>query len=158
MSFKGKHTMESRKKMSEAQKGKKKSAKHKAKLGQYKRTDEQKARLREVQKATCKGKTRDKNFNWKGGESTKGEYIIIHKPEHPHCFPNGYVMKHRLVMEKHLGRLLTKDEHIHHINGIKTDNRINNLIVISNSKHMRMHRLQENRKGTSYKINLRTRS
>lgn len=45
------------------------------------------------------------------------------------------VKQHRFFMENHLGRKLDKDEDVHHINGIKTDNRIENLQVIKHSEH-----------------------
>ena len=54
-------------------------------------------------------------------------YFYIKSWGHPACGKQGYVAIHRLVMEKHLGRYLSKREVIHHINHDITDNRIENL-------------------------------
>ncbi len=70
----------------------------------------------------------DKRKNYQG-------YTLIRKPEHPFCDCNGWVREHRLVMEEHLGRTLERHENIHHLNGIKDDNRLENLVVCSNSFH-----------------------
>lgn len=78
-------------------------------------------------------------FNKRGkcyGKMFDKEYVYIYTPTHPHSTSRGYVREHRLVMEKHLGRYLTPKEVVHHINGIKNDNRIENLqLFTSQSEH-----------------------
>jgi hypothetical protein len=67
-------------------------------------------------------------------------YILIYKPVHPNA-SRGFVREHRLVMEDVLGRLLTRDEVVHHINNDPSDNRPENLEVASQSTHARDHRI-----------------
>ena len=76
--------------------------------------------------------TGEKHGSWKGGKSTTGGYVLqVMSADHPFApamrLCNGYVLQHRLVMAKHLGRALTKYESVHHINGDRKDNRIENL-------------------------------
>lgn len=69
----------------------------------------------------------------------KGDYKYALVPNHPNSTNNGYVLEHRIVMENHLGRLLTKDEVVHHINGNRKDNRLENLQLMNNKEHNRFH-------------------
>lgn len=83
---------------------------------------------------------KEKHSNWKGGKAlTTQGYVSIYKPEHPNCNSNGRVMEHRLVMEAFLGRYLNNNECVHHINGFKKDNRIENLELTTNSAHRAKH-------------------
>lgn len=78
--------------------------------------------------------------NYKGGIAKASEGYIKQKAvDHPSADMHGYVKQHRLVMEKHLGRHLLPTEVVHHINGIKDDNRIENLFLTTRSVHMKMH-------------------
>src|SRR3990167_9676230 len=82
------------------------------------------------------------NGRWKGGRSnTKEGYIRIKMLGHPNATLDGYVLEHRLVMERVLGRLLLPTELVHHKNSIKDDNRPENLAVLSHAEHQREERL-----------------
>lgn len=89
-----------------------------------------------------KGQNPELHWNWKGGkQKTFHGYIYIHAPKHPNANSRGYVMEHRLIYEKFLGRYLKKTEVIHHINAVKNDNRLKNLLLFKNQKeHMTYER------------------
>ncbi len=90
----------------------------------------------------CSGKwsMRDRPGKYK---TNKG-YILVRKPEHPNAGRHGYVMEHRLVMEESLGRILTRKEIVHHKNGVKDDNRLENLELMGKSAHDRLPKKRNN--------------
>lgn len=78
-----------------------------------------------------KGKHRNSGelaYKWKGGRSRSGGYILVRAPDHPRASAaKPYVFEHILVMEAVLGRHLRLNEHVHHRNGRRSDDRPENL-------------------------------
>lgn len=65
---------------------------------------------------------------WKGGRRyLRHGYVVLHNPAHPNAMSDGYVLEHVSVMSAFLGRPMRDGESIHHKNGIRDDNRIDNL-------------------------------
>ena len=84
--------------------------------------------------------------HWKGGRGdyTYKPYIYIRISDTDPFYPmsthqgrcgGGEILEHRLIMARHLNRMLTRKEHVHHKNGDKTDNRLENLELVSPANH-----------------------
>ena len=77
------------------------------------------------------------------GTNNHGYKEISLKDDHAYASMRnkaGFVMEHRLVMAEHLNRPLMRNEHVHHRNGDRADNRLENLELISPAKHGRLTR------------------
>lgn len=97
------------------------------------------------------------------GESQKGEnnpaynggkyfdssgYVVLFMPDHPFCGVKKTVLEHRFVMECKLGRYLTNEEVVHHIDFNKSNNDPSNLMLFKNQKeHMKFHKQLKNKKN-----------
>lgn len=66
-------------------------------------------------------------------------YKLIKKADHPNADKKGYVREHVLLMTEKLGRLLNDDECVHHIDGNKSNNDMDNLIVMLKYDHKCLH-------------------
>jgi hypothetical protein len=103
-------------------------------IGKYERTPE----IREKYAAARVGlkipaTTGERHWNWKGGrKGDGGGYVLV-------LVDGEYQKEHRVLMERHLGRPLVPGEEVHHVNGVRSDNRIENLVVGNRSRHRRLH-------------------
>lgn len=68
-------------------------------------------------------------------------YVMIHQPQHPRARKlRGYIAEHVLVVERALGKCLPDGAQVHHINGVRDDNRPENLVACNDLKyHMLLH-------------------
>lgn len=95
------------------------------------------------------GKKGEQNNMWKGGRSIASNGYVLIRVDKSHLLSDsrGYAYEHRLVAFEKIGRLLTSLEQVHHINGDRTDNRPENLEVLTIAEHGLKHRSENsNRK------------
>jgi len=76
-----------------------------------------------------------------GRKTLSSGYIAVYARDNERAFKkDGYICEHRLIWEKANGSI-PEGWHVHHINGVKTDNRLRNLIALPNGEHIRKHGL-----------------
>lgn len=87
-----------------------------------------------------------KGILFSGGRTSSAKgYIKVLRPNHPRSDANGYVMEHILVFEEATGVSVPQNCCIHHLNGNKTDNRPENLCMMSTAGHTKFHHIGSKR-------------
>ncbi len=86
------------------------------------------------------------SINYKNGRKKINGYWALYKPYYKYCHKNRYVQEHRYIMYLYLSILnnkiiyLPKNKEVHHINGNRLDNRIENLQLLTRKQHKKKHR------------------
>ena len=95
-----------------------------------------------------------KSFASKGGRRINEQgYIEIWNPDHANAMKKGYILEHRMVMSDYLGRTLLNNEDVHHINGNKSDNWIENLEILTKTQHTALHEMNSSHNQSARKKN-----
>jgi hypothetical protein len=76
---------------------------------------------------------------------TSNGYVVEYHPQHPRADKKGYVFAHIVEYEKHTGARVPEHCVVHHINGIKTDNRPQNLVMMTRKEHVVFHHTGQKR-------------
>jgi hypothetical protein len=128
------------------------------------RSAETRLKLSEQKRGAANPNFRRTPHNFIGRLVHRDGYVLIHSPSHPFASKSEKVMEHRLVLEEHLRsvdpgspflievdgvKYLDRWVDVHHINGVRDDNRVANLVAMSKSDHAKLHAHQK-RKGTRY--------
>lgn len=79
-------------------------------------------------------RTRDAEATNRGPKTNPSGYVEEFNPTHPNSWKNGWILQHVRVMSEHLGRPLIKGENVHHKNGVRDDNRLENLELWSSAQ------------------------
>ena len=96
-----------------------------------------KKKMRESHIGQFKG---ENHPNWRGGQFIDVQgYVHVLVPEHPQADSKGYIRRSHLVAEEMLGRYLYSDEVTHHKNGIRDDDRPENIEVLTRGEHQSFH-------------------
>lgn len=86
-------------------------------------------------------------FNPPAKNTGKGYFYIngykkVRARNHPHADRDGFVLEHRLIMEEYLKGYLEPQLDMHHLNGVRDDNRLENLVVVTPSEHIKKYHNQ----------------
>lgn len=113
-------------------------------IGRKSKGKKMSAETRRAMSLAKKGKRARDDYEFGGHEKKHDGYICVYMPEHPMATLEGYVMKHRLVMERELGMIIPNGYVVHHINKDRSDNRIDNLALMTFKGHAALHIIERN--------------
>ena len=90
--------------------------------------------------------TGENHPRWKGGRINAPEgYIYVVAPNHPRAHKSNYVMEHIIIWERFHNKSLPQGWIIHHLNGLKSDNRPENLVALPDTRHRHLLRAKAKR-------------